>query len=93
MQGPPMPEKANGPLADRLESVVRAVLGHCRRIGVPYATNAAFYFSAGVPAVVFGPGSLDQAHTSDEWIALDQLRQASEVFYQFCRNYALPTTH
>ena len=90
MTGPAMSNNANGPLADRLESVVRAVVGQSRQVGVPYATNAAFYAAAGVPAVVCGPGSLDQAHTQDEWIALDQLRQAGEVFYQFCRNCACP---
>jgi len=38
----------------------------------------------GVPAVVFGPGSIDQAHTVDEWIDIEQVRQASEIYFQFC---------
>jgi acetylornithine deacetylase len=32
---------------------------------------------------VFGPGSIDQAHTADEWLALDQLEAASEALYRF----------
>jgi acetylornithine deacetylase len=30
--------------------------------------------------VVFGPGDIAQAHTTDEWIELDQLRRGSELF-------------
>jgi acetylornithine deacetylase/succinyl-diaminopimelate desuccinylase-like protein len=33
--------------------------------------------------VVFGPGSIDQAHTADEWIDLGQLQAASDVLYRF----------
>jgi acetylornithine deacetylase len=31
-----------------------------------------------VPSVVFGPGSIDQAHTADEWIALEQVDAAAD---------------
>ena len=54
-------------------------------VGVPYGTDASAIGAAGVPSIVFGPGSIDQAHTADEWLALDQLEQASEVLYQFAR--------
>jgi acetylornithine deacetylase/succinyl-diaminopimelate desuccinylase-like protein len=30
--------------------------------------------------VVFGPGSVEQAHTSTEWVAIDQVEAASAVF-------------
>ena len=33
--------------------------------------------------VVFGPGDIAQAHTRDEWIALDEVEQASKILYQF----------
>jgi acetylornithine deacetylase/succinyl-diaminopimelate desuccinylase family protein len=49
-------------------------------VGVPYGTNAPFYAATGAPTVVFGPGSIDQAHTADEWIAIDQLHTAVEVY-------------
>jgi acetylornithine deacetylase len=32
-----------------------------------------------VPAVVFGPGSIAQAHTADEWIDLDQVDAAADI--------------
>jgi acetylornithine deacetylase len=32
-----------------------------------------------VPAVVFGPGSIEQAHTADEWIELAQVDAAADT--------------
>lgn len=92
MKGPALSDEANGPLAERLSALVREVAGGCRPVGVPYATNAAFYSAAGVPSVVFGPGWLEQAHTKDEWLPLDQLHQAAEVYYRFCRGCWEDTT-
>jgi acetylornithine deacetylase/succinyl-diaminopimelate desuccinylase-like protein len=64
-----------------------AVLAHstgvdAQLVGVPYGTNAASIAVAGIPTVVFGPGSIAQAHTADEWIAVDQLDRAVEVLYR-----------
>ncbi len=52
-------------------------------VGVPYGTNAAAFAHAGVPSIVFGPGSIDQAHTADEWLELAQLERASDALYEF----------
>jgi acetylornithine deacetylase/succinyl-diaminopimelate desuccinylase family protein len=49
---------------------------------VPYGTDAPVIASAGIPAVVFGPGDIAQAHTKDEWVALDEVEQASEILYR-----------
>lgn len=47
-----------------------------RRTAARYGTNAGVYAAAGVPGVVFGPGSIAQAHTADEWIDLAQVEAA-----------------
>ncbi len=52
-----------------------------RLVGVPYGTDAWALDAIGIPTVVFGPGSIDQAHTADEWIAIEQLEHATEIFY------------
>lgn len=51
--------------------------GH--RVAARYGTNASVLAAAGVPAVVFGPGSIEQAHTADEWIELSQVDAAAET--------------
>jgi acetylornithine deacetylase/succinyl-diaminopimelate desuccinylase-like protein len=85
MEGPALSDDANGPLADRLAGIAGEVAGRCRQVGVPYATDAAFIATLGTPTVVFGPGSIAQAHTDDEWLALDELEQAAEILYRFVR--------
>jgi succinyl-diaminopimelate desuccinylase len=82
-RAPALPDRDNGPLADRLLSVVRAVRGKGEKVGVPYGTHASRLAAAGLPSVVFGPGSIAQAHTKDEWIAVDELNAAAEIYYRF----------
>ena len=41
--------------------------------GVPWFCDAAIFAGAGLPAVAFGPGTIAQAHTRDEYIALRDL--------------------
>jgi acetylornithine deacetylase/succinyl-diaminopimelate desuccinylase-like protein len=39
--------------------------------------------AAGISCVVFGPGDIAQAHTSDEWISLTQLERATTILERF----------
>ncbi len=43
------------------------------RIAVSFATEAGHFQAAGLPAVVCGPGSIDQAHKPDEYVDEAQL--------------------
>ncbi|MHB8902769.1 MAG: M20 family metallopeptidase [Thermoguttaceae bacterium] len=84
----PLPETANQLLAQQLGDAVRHLTGQSRSIGVPYATDAPYIARLGIPTVVFGPGALDQAHTRDEWIAVDQLEMAVDVLCRFLQQLA-----
>jgi len=46
---------------------------------VSYGTEAGHFQSYGIPAVICGPGSIDQAHRADEFVALSEL-EACEAF-------------
>ncbi len=37
--------------------------------------------------VVWGPGGIDQAHTTDEWLALDQLKAGIELYTSAIRKW------
>jgi acetylornithine deacetylase len=82
--GAPLSDEMNGPLADQLLEHIAAVVGAHQKVGVLYGTHASSISASGVPSVVFGPGSIAQAHTKDEWISLSELEQAAEVYYRFC---------
>jgi acetylornithine deacetylase len=43
---------------------------------VDFWTEASLFSQAGLTAFVFGPGDIAQAHTADEWVALEQLALA-----------------
>jgi acetylornithine deacetylase len=58
-------------------------LGQTRAVGVDYFCDAAVLSAAGIPSVVFGPGNIAQAHTSDEWISLAQLERAKNQLLRF----------
>jgi acetylornithine deacetylase len=76
---------ANSAFAERVLVAARAAAGAGRLVGVPYGTNAATIAAAGIPAVVFGPGSINQAHTGDEWIAVAELERAVNALCRIAR--------
>ena len=45
---------------------------------VSFATEGGFFQEAGIPTVICGPGSIEQAHRADEFIALDQVKQCED---------------
>lgn len=50
-------------------------------VGVDYWTDAALLNNkGGIPTAVFGPGSIDQAHTDSEFIDLNQLTTAARAY-------------
>lgn len=55
------------------EQLALRLAGRNATITVPYATEAGRFQRAGLPTVVCGPGSIDQAHQPDEFITLDEL--------------------
>jgi acetylornithine deacetylase len=65
--------------------------GH-REIGVAYTTHAPQYAAIGLPTIVFGPGSIEQAHTKDEWIEVAQIEQATEILVHFLSHLPPATT-
>ena len=77
----------NGALANQLVAAVRSLGIASQTCGVGFGTDAACYDAVGVPTVVFGPGSIEQAHTADEWISLAELDQASEAVYRFISQF------
>ncbi len=75
-------QELNQELAERVGRAAQAAGAPGRKIGVPYGTDAPAFASAGIPTVVFGPGAIEQAHTVDEWIEVEQLNAAVECYYQ-----------
>ena len=61
------------------------VRGMCERTGTKRATTVAYgtdacIFGSVPKLVVCGPGGIEQAHTKDEWIAVDELHRGVELY-------------
>ncbi|MDN2660808.1 acetylornithine deacetylase [Neptunomonas phycophila] len=56
---------------------------------VAFATEAPFLQSLGMETIVMGPGSIDQAHQPDEFIALDQIRPTVDILSHMIKRYCL----
>lgn len=81
-------DEFNHEFASYVQNVVQKA-GHAgQRIGVPYGTDAQAFSLHQISTVVLGPGSIDQAHTKDEWIKLEQLTAAAELYYQLITTFA-----
>jgi acetylornithine deacetylase len=74
----------NADLARRVIAASAAQGVSSKPIGVPFGTDASA-FGKLVPTVIFGPGDIAQAHTKDEWIAVEQLQLATNVLHELCR--------
>jgi acetylornithine deacetylase len=61
------------------------ITGHPSRT-VAYGTDGAVFTELSRIAVL-GPGDIAQAHTDDEWIALEQLQACTELFAQLIRTW------
>jgi acetylornithine deacetylase len=65
-----------------------AARGFCMNHQLPLAepvdfwTEASVFSAAGLPALVLGPGDIAQAHVSDEWVELEQLETACELYHR-----------
>lgn len=70
-------------LAQVLES-----LGHpSQPIGVPFCSDASKFGALGIPSMILGPGSIDQAHAAVEFIQCDQVIACAEIYRQFLLQY------
>jgi acetylornithine deacetylase len=59
--------------------LAREITGTNRVEAVAYGAEAGHFQRAGIPAVLCGPGSIEQAHKADEFVALSEL-EACEAF-------------
>ena len=62
-----------GSADDPVTRMAQRLAGESRVTQVAFGTEAGLFKSAGIPTVVCGPGSIEQAHQPDEYVSLEQL--------------------
>jgi acetylornithine deacetylase len=76
------PGLATDPQSDgaRLIAALSGVAADTRLFGtVAFGTEGGLYDAAGIPAVVCGPGSMDQGHKPDEFVTVEQLSRCDAM--------------
>ncbi len=85
------PMLADVPLATPPESaparLAATLLGEmgldAKLAGVPFGSDASKLSRSGIPSIVFGPGSIDQAHAAVEYVECEQVQKAYEFYRSF----------
>ncbi len=71
---PPLVASSDNPA----EILVRHLTGQNRASVVAFTAEAGLFQEAGIPSVICGPGSIDQAHRPDEYVDISQLEECSD---------------
>lgn len=83
-ENPPMETAENHPMVQALLATDPAT----GLAGAPWFSDAAHLSNGGIPSICIGPGSIDQAHTVDEFIEVSELVQGAEFFCRFVASLA-----
>ena len=70
-----------GAADDPITLLAQRLAGEDRTTLVAFGTEAGLFKNAGIPTVVCGPGSINQAHQPDEFVSLEQLARC-ELFME-----------
>jgi acetylornithine deacetylase/succinyl-diaminopimelate desuccinylase family protein len=82
LREPALTPRGSDEIIRLLGAAIDAERGSHRVHAVAYGTDAATIAWSGIPAVIFGPGDIAQAHTRDEWVDLAEVEQASAILYR-----------
>lgn len=81
--------------ADEDAEIVKTALAVCRDAGlpdvaegVPYGSDATKMDAAGIPTIIFGPGSIAEAHAVGEHVAVAEVARAARMIEQMARDFA-----
>ena len=89
------PMIADGPLETRstervaivAQQVLRAMGCEDELAGVPFGSDASKLARQGIPSLIFGPGSIDQAHAAVEFVECDQVSAALTFYIDFLKQF------
>ncbi|WP_227687542.1 acetylornithine deacetylase [Psychrobacter immobilis] len=58
-----------------LQALIAALTGDDKRHKVAYATEGGQFTNSGIPTIICGPGSIEQAHKADEYVELSEIER------------------
>jgi len=83
----PLETSETAAIVPALSAAAGKVLGRPPELaGVPYWTDAASLWAAGIPSVIFGPTGAG-AHADEEWVDLESVRACAEIYREAARGF------
>ena len=79
---------AGHPVVESMRRAVRAAGIPERVEGATYVTDLSWYEAAGIPGFVFAPGSIDQAHSPNEYVEVERLIDATKAIAVMLTDWA-----
>lgn len=79
----PLETAATAPAVQTLTHVLKELDLDATLTGVPFCSDASKFAALGIPSIILGPGSIEQAHSAIEFIECDQVGQAVEIYRNF----------
>ncbi len=76
----PLSTQKNAPIVSIASSACERVLGSSKCGVVPYGSDGSAFSARGIDTIVLGPGSIDQAHAAVEWVEIEQVLLAKEIY-------------
>ncbi|MCA3218915.1 MAG: acetylornithine deacetylase [Burkholderiales bacterium] len=73
---------ADAPIVQWAQQLARTA--HLGAGAVSFATEASMFSKAGIPTVVMGPGSIEQAHKPNEYVSYAQVAACEALFERLC---------
>ncbi len=86
IETPPLTPHNDGSFLEIVRSTLSTYGVPDEPVGVRYATHAGDLCAAGLSCIVLGPGNIDQGHTKDEWIDIDELETAVPIYFDIMKN-------
>ena len=72
-----------------LQALIAALTGDDTHHKVAYATEGGQFTNSGIPTIICGPGSIEQAHKADEYVELIEIERCDEFLRKLLNSCAI----
>lgn len=87
LQDWPFQTDAKSALVELSRAVLREMGREDAACGVPFGSDASKFARLGIPTILFGPGSIDQAHAAVEYVECAEVEAAQAFYTRIARRF------
>ena len=86
-----METPADARVVETASRILRSMGLEGQSTGVSFGCDCTKLSRAGIPGIIFGPGSIERAHTSNEFVEINQVQKALEFYRRFLLEFGKPS--